>query len=156
VLEKGVHDGRLIKSVGNPAVDASLVGVATPYRLLEPGDPLMRATVARIETDLRREGGGLHRYVADTYYGGGEWLLLTAWLGWYYAEVGELNKAREMLGWVEAQADDQGNLPEQVPRTLTAPRYLATWRRRRGEIANPLLWSHAKVLILRYHLAALT
>jgi GH15 family glucan-1,4-alpha-glucosidase len=156
VLEQGVHDGRLVKSVGNPAVDASLVGVATPYRLLAPGDALMRATVARIETDLRREDGGVHRYVADTYYGGGEWLLLTAWLGWYYAEVGELDKAREMLDWVEAQADDQGNLPEQVPRTLTAPRYLETWRKRRGEIANPLLWAHAKVLILRHHLAALT
>jgi len=78
VLEQGVHDGRLVKSIGNLAVDASLIGVTTPYRLLEPHSPLMRATVACIETNLRREGGGVHRYVADTYYGGGEWVLLTA------------------------------------------------------------------------------
>jgi GH15 family glucan-1,4-alpha-glucosidase len=153
VLERGIHDGGLVKSIGNPAVDASLIGVATPYRLLEPHDPLMQATVTRIEADLRREGGGVHRYVADTYYGGGEWVLLTAWLGWYYAKLGESEKAREMLAWVEAQADERGNLPEQIPRTMTAPRYLDIWRERRGEIANPLLWSHAKYIILRHHLS---
>ncbi|MBC7249533.1 MAG: glycoside hydrolase family 15 protein [Anaerolineae bacterium] len=152
VLERGVHNGWLVKSIGNPAVDASLIGVATPYRLLAIDDPLMQATVTRIETELRREGGGVHRYATDTYYGGGEWVLLTAWLGWYYAEMGEIEKAREMLAWVEAQADAQGNLPEQVPRTLTAPRYLEIWRQQRGEIANPLLWSHAKYIILWHFL----
>jgi hypothetical protein len=59
VFERGVHDGRLVKSVGNPAVDASLIGVTTPYRLLEPHSPLMRATVACIETNLRREREGV-------------------------------------------------------------------------------------------------
>ncbi|HDQ72972.1 MAG TPA: hypothetical protein ENN19_12890 [Chloroflexi bacterium] len=86
VLDQGVQDGRLVKSIGNPAVDASLLGMATPYRLLEPGDLPMQTTVSRIEADLRREGGGVHRYAADTYYGGGEWVLLTSWLGWYYAD----------------------------------------------------------------------
>lgn len=152
VLERGVHDGRLVKSIGSPDVDASLLGVATPCRLLEPHDPLMQTTVAHIEADLRRAGGGVHRYATDTYYGGGEWVLLTAWLGWYYAEVGQDEKAAGLLAWVEAQADWQGNLPEQVPRTLIAPGYLETWRRQRGEIANPLLWSHAKYIILRHHL----
>jgi GH15 family glucan-1,4-alpha-glucosidase len=156
VLEQGVHDGRLVKSIGNPAVDASLLGVATPYRLLEPDAPLMRATVACIEAELRREGSGVHRYAADTYYGGGEWILLTAWLGWYYAEVGEVKKAREILVWVEAQVDEQGNLPEQLPRNLVDPRYLEIWREQRGEIANPLVWSHAKYIIMRHHLAGLT
>jgi GH15 family glucan-1,4-alpha-glucosidase len=155
VLERAVHAGRVVKSIGNPAVDASLLGLATPYRLLEPHDPLMRTTVARIESDLRREGGGVHRYAADTYYGGGEWLLLTAWLGWYYVQVGERARAGEMLAWVQAQADAQGNLPEQIPRTLTDPHYLKVWREQRGEIANPLLWSHAKHIILQHHLDAL-
>lgn len=154
LLAHGVADGRLVKSIGNPVVDASLLGVATPYRLVEPTDPLMRATVERIEEDLRRDGGGVHRYAADTYYGGGEWVLLTAWLGWYYTEVGEVERAAELLAWVEAQADEQGNLPEQVPRTLTSPPHLEMWRRQRGEIAQPLLWSHAKYIILRHALKA--
>jgi GH15 family glucan-1,4-alpha-glucosidase len=156
VLEQGVHAGRLVKSIGNPIVDASLLGVATPYRLLEPDDPLMQATVARIEAELRREGGGVHRYAADTYYGGGEWILLTAWLGWYYAEAGEVKRASEILPWVEAQADERGNLPEQLPRTLVDPRCLEIWREQRGEIANPLVWSHAKYIILQHHLSGLT
>ena len=152
VLEHGVHDGRLVKSIGNVAVDASLLGVAIPYGLLEPDDPLVQATVTRMESHLRREEGGVHRYVADTYYGGGEWVLLTAWLGWYYAEVGECQRAAELLHWVESQTDERGNLPEQVPRTLIAPRYLAVWRQQRGEIASPLLWSHAKYVILEHQL----
>jgi GH15 family glucan-1,4-alpha-glucosidase len=153
VLEQGVCDGRLTKSIGNSAVDAGLVGAATPYRLFEPDDPIVRATIAAIEAELRREGGGVHRYGADTYYGGGEWVLLTAWLGWHYAGLGERGRARDLLAWIEAQADEEGNLPEQVPRTLTDPACLATWRERWGEIARPLLWSHAKYVTLCQELA---
>jgi GH15 family glucan-1,4-alpha-glucosidase len=50
---------------------------------------------------------------------------------------------------VEAQADADGELPEQVPVNLNDPAYLPVWRERWGEIARPLLWSHAKHLILR-------
>jgi hypothetical protein len=27
----------------------------------------------------------VRRYLGDSYYGGGNWILLTAWLGWYRA-----------------------------------------------------------------------
>lgn len=152
VLEHGVRDGHLVKYVGSEATDASLVGVATPYRLLAPGDPIMRATVARIEADLRHQAGGVHRYAADTYYGGGEWVLLTAWIGWYYVEVGEQARAQELLTWVEAQADEVGNLPEQMPQTLNDPSMLQPWVEKWGPIACPLLWSHAMYLILLHAL----
>ncbi|MGQ9600518.1 MAG: glycoside hydrolase family 15 protein [Anaerolineae bacterium] len=149
VLEHGVRDGHLVKYLGSEVVDASLLGVATPYRLLAPDDPIMQATVARIEADLRHQAGGVHRYAEDTYYGGGEWVLLTAWLGWHYAEVGEFERARELLNWVEAQADGKGDLPEQVPHSLNDPAQYQLWRDKWGDIAKPLLWSHAKYLILR-------
>jgi len=148
VLEHGVRDGHLVKYLGSEAVDASLLGAAIPYRLLAPDDPIMRATVARIEANLRHEGGGVHRYAEDTYYGGGEWMLLAAWLGWYYAELGEYERARRLLSWIEAQADEEGNLPEQVPLSLNDPAQYQLWRDRWGDIASPLLWSHAKYLIL--------
>ncbi|HZQ09261.1 MAG TPA: hypothetical protein VFD70_21975 [Anaerolineae bacterium] len=64
-------DGHLCKFVGNPAVDAALLGAAVPYQLLALDDPRMVATIEWIERDLRRKGGGAHRYRADTYYGGG-------------------------------------------------------------------------------------
>ena len=152
VLEHGVQGGHLVKYVGSEATDASLLGVATPYRLLPPDDPIMQATVARIEADLRHQGGGVHRYAADTYYGGGEWVLLAAWLGWYYVEVGEQARARELLAWVEAQADAEGNLPEQLPQTLNDPSMLQPWAEKWGPIACPLLWSHAIYLILLHAL----
>lgn len=152
VLEHNVRGGHLAKYVGSEATDASLMGVATPYRLLAPDDPIMRATVARIEADLRHQGGGVHRYAADTYYGGGEWVLLATWLGWYYVEVGEQAGARELLAWVEAQADEEGNLPEQMPQTLNDPRMFQPWVEEWGPIACPLLWSHAMYLILLHAL----
>ncbi len=107
----------------------------------------MVSTVERIEHTLRR-GGGLHRYADDTYYGGGKWVLLTTWLGWYYVSVGEWQKAEATLRWIEAQSDSDLQLPEQVPQTLNDETFYAPWRRRWGDIAKPLLWSHVKYLIL--------
>jgi GH15 family glucan-1,4-alpha-glucosidase len=73
---------------------------------------------------------------------------LTGWLGWYYAQIGEWSHARSALRWIEAQADEQGFLAEQVPATLVDRTFHKIWRERWGEIANPLLWSHAKYIIL--------
>jgi GH15 family glucan-1,4-alpha-glucosidase len=148
VLEHGVVDGHFAKYLGTDAVDASLLGLAIPYALVPVDDARMQATVAQIEADLHRKGGGLHRYAWDNYYGGGEWLLLAAWLGWYYSQTGQRARAQELLGWVETHTDADGNLPEQTATHLIAPDYYAQWVERRGPIANPLLWSHAMYLIL--------
>jgi GH15 family glucan-1,4-alpha-glucosidase len=146
-----VADGCLTKFVGNPAVDASLIQVATPHRLLAPDDPIMRRTADRIAAELLR--GGVHRYAADSYYGGGEWILLTAYLGWYYVESGESERARPLLEWIERQADSAGNLPEQVPANLNYPEMLPVWIERWGESASPLLWSHAAYLTIATYLS---
>ena len=106
----------------------------------------MRRTITRIEQTLRQ--GGVHRYPSDTYYGGGEWLLLSAWLGWYYADTGEFGLAQDLLAWVEGQASPDGGLPEQVPEALIHPPSYSIWLERWGPVANPLLWSHAMYLIL--------
>jgi isomaltose glucohydrolase len=148
VLDRCAVGGSLNKFIGNSAVDASLIHAATPYGLLGADDPLMRATIARIEADLRRAGGGVHRYADDSYYGGGEWVLLTAYLGWHYVERGEVARARVLLDWVVGCADAQGMLPEQVPTNLNHPPMLPVWEQRWGPIARPLLWSHAAYLTL--------
>jgi GH15 family glucan-1,4-alpha-glucosidase len=148
LMQQSVFQETFVKYVGTTEVDANLLGLTTPYRLIQPDNQLMQATVARIRDDLLKDGG-LHRYRGDTYYGGGEWVLLTAWLGWYYTEVGELEKAHKLMGWVESQAGVNGDLPEQVSRNLNDPNYLEPWRSRWGNIAKPLLWSHAEYLILR-------
>ena len=75
--------------------------------------------------------------------------MLTAWLGWYYARLGDAARARRLLEWVEAQAGAQGGLPEQTSVHLNQPAYLNEWHQRWGESARPLLWSHAAYIILQ-------
>jgi GH15 family glucan-1,4-alpha-glucosidase len=141
----------LVKYIGTEAVDASVLAASTPFRLFEPDDPVMVATARRIERDLAHQGAGrgVHRYSLDTYYGGGEWILLSAWLGCYYAQVGDRHNAERCLAWVEAQADGTGNLPEQVSQHLLFPERYDEWEVRWGPVANPLLWSHAMYILLR-------
>lgn len=146
LLENGQVDGHWQKFLGNSQVDASLLGLSTPYRVVPPGDPLMRRTAEKIQAELCQ--GGVKRYLADTYYGGGQWILLAAWLGWYWSEVGEKEKARELRLWIEAQADEHGWLAEQMPVSLNDGSMYEPWVQRWGQIANPLLWSHAEYLIL--------
>lgn len=139
--------GRLTKFAGGGSVDANLLWVSTPFRLLEPDDPIMTCTVAEIERRLA--GGGVRRYPEDTYYGGGEWVLLAAWLGWYHSEVGNDRRVQELLAWIESKATAEGHLPEQVPENVNAPAMVAEWTARWGSNACPLLWSHAMYLVLR-------
>jgi GH15 family glucan-1,4-alpha-glucosidase len=141
-------DGHFMKYLGNDAVDSSLLWLAVPYRLVEVDDPRFLATVAKIERDILRPGGGVYRYAADTYFGGGEWLLLTAWLAWTYLELGRADDARRLMTWIEAQATPQGPMPEQVCEHTLAPAYYPEWVEKWGTPALPLLWSHGMYLIL--------
>jgi GH15 family glucan-1,4-alpha-glucosidase len=152
VLQHGTVDGRLRKHLGSELLDASLLWAATPFRLLEPGHPVMRRTVDQLVNSLTGPSGGIRRYLGDTYYGGGEWLLLTAHLGWYWTEVGETERARRAMAWVEREADAQGYLAEQMLKSVQFPDLISEWTARWGAVANPLLWSHANYQILRHAL----
>lgn len=137
---------------GNDAVDASLLWIAEPYALAEPDSPAFAATLARIEAELVSIDGGVHRYRDDTYYGGGEWLLLTSALGRVYLRrggPGDRDRAIRCLAWIEAQAGPDGALPEQVATRALHPDRIAEWIAAWGPSASPLLWSHAAYLALR-------
>lgn len=150
VLEKAITpDGHFMKYLGNSAVDSSLLWIALPYQLVPVDDIRYQATVAKIERDIHRPGGGVYRYRSDTYYGGGEWLLLTLWLAWVYCTQGQLNQAHELVRWVESQASPSGEMPEQVAGHLLAPEYHDQWISRWGTSASPLLWSHGMYLLLK-------
>ena len=103
--------------------------------------------VERVERSLVSGGAGVHRHEDDTYYGGGQWLLLTAMYG-----LAKPVRAAECLAWIEAHAQRNGELPEQVTdRQLHPDRYEA-WIEKWGEPACPLLWSHAMYLRLHHAL----
>ncbi len=145
--------GELAKSVGLDMVDANLLLAALPDDgLLAPDDPLMVRTIARVERDLLAQGHGVHRHCEDTYYGGGAWVLLGLWLAWYKTQVGDTARAHELVSWAEAHADAAHNLPEQVKDVMFDPSFYDGWLAERGEIANPLLWTHAKYVIVQHAL----
>ncbi|TDD70992.1 glycoside hydrolase family 15 [Jiangella aurantiaca] len=154
VATEGVHDGVLRKWLGSTAVDASLVVAGVPFGLLPPTGPVLTATVARVSSELSTPGGGVHRYVGDTFYGGGQWPILAAFLGWHHAVAGSQERAMELLRWIASTADSAGRLPEQVP-PLLAPDRLSEWTQRWGPSAHPLLWSHGMYLILASELGVL-
>lgn len=151
VWEKGFAQGIFRKSSGNAQVDASLIWLALPFGLVDLPDHRMRQTVQVIERELS-EGYGVHRYRGDTYYGGGIWLLLSAWLGWYYVRTGERRRAGDVLRWIEGHWTEKG-FPEQVQDHLLFPEAYNEWLDRAGPVAAPLLWSHAMYLILACELA---
>ncbi len=105
------------KWLGSPAVDASLLWMVAPYGLVDATEPRFAATLARIEDELIDTEGAVHRYRTDTFYGGGAWPVLTSAYGRVLLRrdgPGDLERAKAALRWIEAQADEDGNLPEQV------------------------------------------
>lgn len=160
ILKYGVNGGRLVKHIqparpdGPPrpvlksGVDSSLIGISIPYNVLPPDDLIVQATLEAIEADLHRPGGGVYRYKADVFYGGGEWLLLTAWLGWFYANTGKIEQAETLCNWIESQANESGELPEQVSDHTLYSKQFEPWVNKWGRVASPLTWSHAVYIIL--------
>lgn len=147
--------GRFAKWLGGDGVDASLIALAYPFGIVAADDPLMVATLDAIETTLVHDRG-VHRYVGDTYYGGGQWLLLAGFLGAQYHALGRDADAWAELRWIAEHAEASGDLPEQVDDHLLAPDRRAEWIERWGPVATPLLWSHAMYLTLALELGATT
>jgi GH15 family glucan-1,4-alpha-glucosidase len=146
VLDHGVENGMFVKSLGHPTVDASLLALSQPFGLVSPNDARMAETVRRMEQEIVR-GRGVHRYPQDVYYGGGQWILLSAWLGWHYCRTERREEAADILRWIETKWTEEG-LPEQVQDHLLAPDAYDEWVKRAGQPALPLLWSHAMYLVL--------
>jgi GH15 family glucan-1,4-alpha-glucosidase len=116
-------------------LDGSLLFVGTPE------------LVGWVEESLVSPGGGVWRNLDDEYYGGGEWLLLTAMLG-----LAKRERAEDCLRWIEAHARPDGELPEQAQDHLLRPDRYEPWVKKWGEPPSPLLWSHAMYLRLQHAL----
>lgn len=112
--------------------------------LLFVGDAELTEWVA---SSLVSPGGGVWRNLDDEYYGGGEWVLLTAMLG-----LADPARAEACLAWIEAHASPSGELPEQVQDHLQRPERFEPWVGRWGPPPTPLLWSHAMYLRLHHAL----
>lgn len=147
VQNDGVRNGHLTKWLGTEAVDASLLALIAPMNFFEPVSPLGKGTISAVEEQLTVRNG-VHRYLADSYYGGGQWPLLSCFLGLAQEAAGNRSRARELLLWAASVARDGTELPEQVEDNLLDAEYLQPWIDRWGPSASPLLWSHAMFIRL--------
>jgi isomaltose glucohydrolase len=147
LLARYTTSGRFRRGPSDDRVDGSLLWLGVPFGVLEPDDRRVAATVDAIRRDLTGPGGGLYRYRGDTYFGGGQWLLLTSSLAWNDARNGDTEAAAAAQAWVRDQATANGDLPEQVTGHAQTPDMVQPWRERWGPVATPLLWSHAMYLI---------
>jgi GH15 family glucan-1,4-alpha-glucosidase len=143
-----------LRAWGRDGVDVSSAEDRTDASLLAlvPLGLAGTEVIERVERELVSPGGGVHRHREDVYYGGGEWLLLTAMFGWAYALTGSSARAGEKLDWVASHATTEGEMPEQSQDHLLHPRAWQRWIDKWGPPPSPLLWSHAMFLTLAHEL----
>jgi GH15 family glucan-1,4-alpha-glucosidase len=137
-----IDDGKIIDV--DKALDASLLGISI-FGVFEPDDPHVVSTVKAVESALWvKTVGGLARYEGDLYQRvpgdysgipGNPWIITTMWLAQYYAALGDLAKAEDLIGWAESAASPAGLLPEQVSPFDKSP-----------VSVQPLAWSHAEYI----------
>ncbi|WP_167140573.1 glycoside hydrolase family 15 protein [Diaminobutyricimonas sp. TR449] len=142
-----VSDGHVVKWLGSTAVDGSLSALVGPMSVLDPASELARQTVAAIDRELCADGG-VHRFSGDTFFGGGQWPLLSCFLGLAQLAIGNRAEAERLLEWAVSTVTADGSLPEQVNWHLLDETFEQEWIGRWGPVATPLLWSHAMVLRL--------
>lgn len=140
--------GSLVRFPGDTRVDGSLLWLGVPFGVVDVDSDLYRTTVQRVDDELHLPGGGVRRYLGDTFYGGSQWILLAASLGWARLALDDAKTATSMLTWIENNATAEGYLPEQVADSVQSPHMLAYWRQKWGATATPLLWSHAMHIVL--------
>jgi glucoamylase len=130
----GEH-GRYLRTLGDPTVDVSLLGLAWPFGAVDSRGPRMRATAEAVERMLGRPGGGIMRYERDTYAGGNPWVLAALWLGLYRRQVEDAEGHARALDYARRVATPLQLLAEQVTDD--------------GEPAwvVPLAWSHAMLVL---------
>lgn len=127
--------GRYLRSIGDPVLDVSLLGLAWPFAAVDPAGERMRATVAALEAELGDVEQGVARYEGDTYAGGNNWVLAALWLGLWYRQVGDTGGLKRSLEYAVRVQTTLGLLPEQVT-TDGEPAWVV-----------PLAWSHAMLLL---------
>ena len=83
-----------MKWLGSDAVDGSLLSLIAPLAVFDADEPIAAATVAAVEADLEHQLG-IHRYLDDTFFGGGRWPLLSCFAGLAHARLGNREVERD-------------------------------------------------------------
>jgi GH15 family glucan-1,4-alpha-glucosidase len=154
IIDDGLSDGHLAKWLGSSEVDASVLSAVALFDLFPASGDIGADTLAAIDRALN-VGGGVHRYLGDTFFGGGQWPLLSCFLGLGFAAKGDSDRAIRQLSWAATTADRTGAIPEQVGEHLLDASMTQEWVDRWGPVAQPLLWSHAMFVRLAVEVGVL-
>ena len=127
--------GRYVRSLGDDALDVSLLGLAWPFAVVDPAGDRMRATAAAVAQGLELDDGGVLRYEGDGYIGGNRWILASIWLGLWRRQAGDQEGLQRALAYAIECQSEHGLLAEQVDAD-GRPLWVL-----------PLAWSHAMLVL---------
>lgn len=150
LLERARSVGWFEKSSAQHTVDASTLWVMAPFAAVDSAEPAFVATLERVEAELS-DGGGVRRFPADTYFGGGMWPVLSCSLGLCHLRRGDREAAERYLSWTRERIEG-GRLGEQFGGDRRDPTHYAEWLERWGTPAADLTWSHAMFVLLSVEL----
>ncbi|MBN9171622.1 MAG: hypothetical protein J0I50_06990, partial [Microbacterium sp.] len=147
------HEAVMSRAGGTAASDLRIVAADIGQAAAELREVDEAIAAERTASDALAEAfsslqsaGGWSTY--DTFFGGGQWPLLTCFLGLAHLAAGDRDRAEQLLDWAAGTANAALDLPEQVAGHLIAPGMRQEWIDRWGTVATPLLWSHAMFLRL--------
>jgi alpha-glucosidase (family GH31 glycosyl hydrolase) len=126
VFAKLLKDGRVVSKLGDTAIDADIVAAAIPFGMFGIEDRILIEALYQVEERL--VGKGVRLAANDTFFGGCERPDVTCLLAWYYANKGDLARAKSLLAQVDALYERDGVLYEADTATAAEPLYLAYWQ----------------------------
>lgn len=153
ILYKSVNGkgGTLVASNPNPYVDSSEIFIFTLFKP-KLSEHIEKNTIDKIRRDLFNGNVLPIRYLGDTYFSGGRWLLLGLEFARYYAEHGMGDSARSIIEYVTKKylsASAGGALPEQELVNPACPNAdMDNWFKKNGnKVIEELGWAEAEYLI---------
>lgn len=127
-----------VRNNNDKKIDISLIGSVVPFQMFDKKDEKVINTIEKINLKLRTYTNGYLRYEDDCYMGGkNPWPIATLWMAWYYIEINEIEKAKELFEFVTNSASEHGLLGEQVNNEKMKPAWVIG-----------LTWSHAMYIII--------
>ncbi|OXM14807.1 TIM-barrel domain-containing protein [Paenibacillus herberti] len=150
VFERFIKDGRVVSELGDTAIHGDIIAAAIPFGMLGIEDRILIEALYKLEETL--VGKGVRLKPSDTWLGGCERPDLTCLLAWYYANKGDLARAKELLGHVEGLREEQGRLYEVDLATAREPLMRDYWLAQNGEQSPASSWSE---ILLELALGAL-
>ena len=117
--------------------DISMLGVVTPFNMLEESEKEVLNTIEKINMTLRTYTGGYIIFENDNYMvGNNPWPIATLWMAQYNIKKNNKEEARKQIDFVLKTATKHGFLAEQVNNETMQAKWVIG-----------LGWSHAMLII---------